>query len=213
MSKVPSAAISRMVTYLRILDGLEAAGQSRTSSEQLAQEAQVSAFQVRKDLSYFGSYGTRGVGYTVPVLRRELMQILGLTRRWGVCIVGMGRLGQALADYPGFSEHFDLRAFFDSDPKKQGLRIRNASIEGLEALPGAVSEKRIDMGLIAVPAHSAQAVADRLVQSGIRGILNFAPVVLEVPREVTVENVDFLAGLSRLSFFVLNPRWREEMVG
>jgi len=213
MAKVPSAAISRLVTYLRILEDLEARGINRTSSEQLAEEAQVTAFQVRKDLSYFGSYGTRGVGYTVQVLRRELRQILGLNRRWGLCIVGMGRLGQAIADYPGFSEIFELRGLFDRDPSKITTTFRGLQVESMDNLPRAVAERRIDFGLLAVPADSAQAVADRLVELGIKGILNFAPAVLEVPKEVAVENVDFLAGLSRLSFFVLNPKWREEMIG
>ncbi|WP_027882382.1 redox-sensing transcriptional repressor Rex [Meiothermus rufus] len=213
MAKVPSAAISRLVTYLRILEDLEARGINRTSSEQLAEEAQVTAFQVRKDLSYFGSYGTRGVGYTVQVLRRELRQILGLNRRWGLCIVGMGRLGQAIADYPGFSEIFELRGLFDHDPAKLGLTFHGLAVESMENLPRAVAERRIEFGLLAVPADSAQAVANRLVESGIKGILNFAPIVLEVPKEVAVENVDFLAGLSRLSFFVLNPKLREEMIG
>ncbi|RDI96204.1 redox-sensing transcriptional repressor Rex [Meiothermus sp. QL-1] len=213
MARVPSAAISRLVTYLRILEELEARGIHRTSSEQLAEEAQVTAFQVRKDLSYFGSYGTRGVGYTVQVLRRELRQILGLNRRWGLCIVGMGRLGQAIADYPGFSEIFELRGLFDHDPAKWGLHFHGLAVEGMEHLPRAIHERRIEFGLLAVPAEAAQAVANRLVESGIKGILNFAPVVLEVPKEVAVENVDFLAGLSRLAFFALNPRWREEMLG
>jgi redox-sensing transcriptional repressor len=213
MAKVPSAAISRLVTYLRILEDLEGRGINRTSSEQLAEEAQVTAFQVRKDLSYFGSYGTRGVGYTVQILRRELRQILGLNRKWGLCIVGMGRLGQAIADYPGFSEMFELKGLFDRDPSKFSMAFRGMHIEAMEALPRAVAERRIEFGLLAVPADSAQAVANRLVESGIKGILNFAPAVLEVPKEVAVENVDFLAGLSRLSFFVLNPKWREEMIG
>jgi redox-sensing transcriptional repressor len=213
MAKVPSATISRLVTYLRVLEELEARGVTRTSSEQLAEESQVTAFQVRKDLSYFGSYGTRGVGYTVQVLRRELRQILGLHRRWGLCIVGMGRLGQALAHYPGFGAQFELRAFFDIDPEKHRLVFRGLPVRPLEELPEQVSEAQIDFGLITVPPQAAQGVADLLVRSGIRGILNFAPVVLEVPREVPVENVDFLAGLSRLAFFALNPRWREEMIG
>jgi redox-sensing transcriptional repressor len=211
--KIPSAAISRLVTYLRILEELEGRGINRTSSEQLAEEAQVTAFQVRKDLSYFGSYGTRGVGYTVQILRRELRQILGLNRKWGLCIVGMGRIGQALAYYPGFSEIFDLRGFFDADPAKHGIKIGHLAVAGLADLPRAVSEGRIEFGLIAVPGEAAQSVADKLVEAGIKGILNFAPVVLEVPKEIAVENVDFLAGISRLAFFVLNPKWREEMIG
>ncbi|MDX2007446.1 MAG: redox-sensing transcriptional repressor Rex [Meiothermus sp.] len=213
MAKVPNAAISRLVTYLRILEDLEARGVSRTSSEQLAEEAQVTAFQVRKDLSYFGSYGTRGVGYTVQILRRELRQILGLNRKWGLAIVGMGRLGQAIADYPGLGELFELRGLFDRDPSKFSMSFRGMSVEGMDGLPRAVAERRIEFGLLAVPADTAQVVANRLVESGIKGILNFAPAVLEVPKEVAVENVDFLTGLSRLSFFVLNPKWREEMIG
>ena len=197
--KVPEAAISRLITYLRILEELEAQGVHRTSSEQLGELAQVTAFQVRKDLSYFGSYGTRGVGYTVPVLKRELRHILGLNRKWGLCIVGMGRLGSALADYPGFGESFELRGFFDVDPEKVGRPVRGGVIEHVD--------------LLTVPREAAQKAADLLVAAGIKGILNFAPVVLEVPKEVAVENVDFLAGLTRLSFAILNPKWREEMMG
>lgn len=211
--KVPSAAISRLVTYLRILEDLEGRGISRTSSEQLAEEAQVTAFQVRKDLSYFGSYGTRGVGYTVQVLRRELRHILGLNRRWNLAIMGMGRIGQALADYPGLSQTFELKALFDNDPHKVGREIRGLRVEGLDALPQVAVAQRLEVGLIAVPSDAAQEVADHLVNVGIKGILNFAPVVLEVPKEVVVENVDFLAGLTRLSFFILNPKWREELIG
>ncbi len=210
--KVPSAAISRLVTYLRILEELEAKGIHRTSSEHLAEEAQVTAFQVRKDLSYFGSYGTRGVGYAVPVLRREIRHILGLNRRWGLAIVGMGRLGGALADYPGFGESFELRGFFDVDPAKVGKPVRGGVIEPVELLPERVPG-RIEIALLTVPREAAQEAADLLVRAGIKGILNFAPVVLEVPPEVAVENVDFLAGLTRLSFFILNPKWREEMMG
>jgi redox-sensing transcriptional repressor len=210
--KVPSAAISRLITYLRILEELEARGIHRTSSEQLAEEAQVTAFQVRKDLSYFGSYGTRGVGYTVPVLKRELRHILGLNRRWGLAIVGMGRLGSALADYPGFGETFELRGFFDVDPEKIGKPVGRGVIEPMEALSQRVPG-RIEIALLTVPREAAQEAADQLVRAGIKGILNFAPVVLEVPKEVAVENVDFLAGLTRLAFFILNPKWGEEMVG
>lgn len=210
--KVPSAAISRLITYLRILEELEAKGIHRTSSEQLAEEAQVTAFQVRKDLSYFGSYGTRGVGYTVPVLKRELRHILGLNRRWGLAIVGMGRLGSALADYPGFGETFELRGFFDVDPEKIGKPVGRGVIEPMEALSQRVPG-RIEIALLTVPREAAQEAADQLVRAGIKGILNFAPVVLEVPKEVAVENVDFLAGLTRLAFFILNPKWGEEVVG
>lgn len=211
--KIPSAAISRLVTYLRILDELESVGVLRTSSDYLAQEAQVTAFQVRKDLSYFGSYGTRGVGYTVPVLRRELRYVLGLHRRWNLAIVGMGRIGQALAHYPGLAGTFELMGLFDTDPQKLGQPLGSLTIQPVEELAASVASRRIEVGLIAVPADNAQEVANQMVEAGLRGILNFAPVVLDVPREVVVENVDFLAGLTRLSFFLLNPRLHEEMMG
>lgn len=208
--RIPSATISRLVTYLRILEDLERQGIQRTSSEQLAEEAQVTAFQVRKDLAYFGSYGTRGVGYTVPVLRRELRQILGLSRKWRLCIVGMGRLGQALADYPGLSESFTLAGLFDIDPNKIGLAFRGISVQHTSALGNAIAEREIEIGLVAVPAPAAQEVADQLAEAGARGILNFAPTVLEAKRGIAVENVDFLTGLSRLSFYILNPRMGPE---
>jgi redox-sensing transcriptional repressor len=213
VSKIPDATITRLVRYLRVLERMEEAGAVRTSSEELARLTGVTAFQVRKDLAYFGSYGTRGVGYTVPVLRRELRQILGLGRRWRLILVGMGRLGQALADYPGLAENYELVAWFDVDPAVVGRQIGPVSVRPLEELEPTVRGEHVDVALLAVPEAQAQTVADRLVRAGIRGILNFAPVVLSVPDEVAVENVDFMAGLSRLGFFMLNPRWREEMMG
>jgi len=200
--RVPDATISRLVTYLRVLEALERRGVTRTSSEQLAEEAQVTAFQVRKDLAYFGSYGTRGVGYSVPLLKRELRNILGLSRKWRLAIVGMGRLGQALADYPGLSEVFEPVGFFDVDPEKIGKPVAQGVIESLAELPRAVRERNIEIGMIAVPAEAAQEVAELLVEAGIKGILNFAPRVLEVPPRVPVENIDFLTGLARLTYFL-----------
>ncbi len=211
-TKVPSATVSRLVTYLRVLEDLERRGVLKTSSEQLAEEAQVTAFQVRKDLAYFGSYGTRGVGYSVPLLKRELRRLLGLSRKWRLAIVGMGRLGQALADYPGLDENFEPVGFFDVDPGKIGQPLTKGTIEPFAKMPQVVRERGIEIGMITVPAEAAQEVADRLVQAGVKGILNFAPVVLEAPKDIPVENVDFLAGLSRLSFFVsrhMNERWTE----
>ena len=211
-AKVPDATVSRLVTYLRVLEALERAGVTRTSSEQLAEEAQVTAFQGRKDLAYFGNYGTRGVGYSVPLLKREIRRILGLSRRWRVVLVGMGRLGQALADYPGLGEEYELVGLLDIDPAKVGKRLARGVVEPLSALEEVVSLRGAELGLIAVPADAAQEVADRLVRAGIRGILNFAPVVLEVPPEVAVENVDLVAGLNRLTYFVTQGM-REEWVG
>jgi redox-sensing transcriptional repressor len=223
---IPSATISRLVTYLRILEKLETAGVNRTSSKHLSDLAQVSAFQVRKDLAYFGRFGTRGMGYTVGVLKRELRRILGLTRPWNVVILGMGRLGQAIANYPGASEYeFSFVGLFDIDPNKVGSPVRNLTIEHMDTLRRFVSEQReaVDMGFLAVPPDKAQEAAQILVEAGVKGVLNFAPVVLqprileggregEVADEwkgVVVENVDFLAGMKRLAFYILNPNLKE----
>lgn len=212
MSTIPTATISRLVTYLRILSDLEAQGIKNTSSEQLAEEAQVSAFQVRKDLAYFGRFGTRGAGYTVPTLRRELRRILGLTRAWNVAIVGMGRLGQAIAHYPNFDQYdFMLKAFFDIRPEIIGKEFAGIKVDSMENLSKVVKEKGIDMGFVTVPQASAQDAADALVQAGVKGILNFAPTVINVPKDVHVEPVDFLAGLKRLSFYIINPHLKEEL--
>ncbi len=213
MSTIPTATISRLVTYLRILTTLENQGIKNTSSDQLAEEAQVSAFQVRKDLAYFGRFGTRGAGYTVPTLRRELRRILGLNRPWNVAIVGMGRLGQAIADYPNFDQYdFSLKACFDNNPKVVGQTVGAMPIQSTDKMAEVVKEKGIDIGFLTVPQAAAQAAADDLVAAGIKGILNFAPVVINVPKEVHVEPVDFLAGLKRVSFYIINPGLKEELV-
>lgn len=212
MSSVPTATVSRLVTYLRILTRLEAQGVKKTSSEHLADEAQVSAFQVRKDLAYFGRFGTRGAGYTVPTLRRELRRILGLTRPWSAAIVGVGRLGEAILHYPNFIDYdFSLKGAFDNNPAKVGLELAGVRVSHVESLPQVVREKGIDIGIITVPQAAAQEAADTLVRAGIKGILNFAPTIIEVPKEVHVEPVDFMASLKRLSFYILNPQLREEL--
>lgn len=212
MSTIPTATISRLVTYLRILSVLEDAGIKNTSSEQLADEAQVSAFQVRKDLAYFGRFGTRGAGYTVPTLRRELRRILGLTRAWNVAIVGMGRLGQAIGHYPNLEQYdFVLKSVFDVNPSLIGQEVAGLTVQHMEELPRLVKEKGIDIGFLTVPPEAAQETADALVAAGIKGILNFAPQVISVPKDIHVEPVDFLAGLKRLSFYIINPGLKEEL--
>ena len=204
--RVPSATVGRLVTYLRLLTELEEEGTRTTSSDELASRAHVSAFQIRKDLAYFGRFGTRGAGYTVATLRRELRRILGLTRPWTVAIFGMGRLGQALADYPNFDRYdFRLRAAFDADPAKAGLRVGGLVVEPVAALAERVTELGVDMAFLTVPAPAAQVAADAIVAAGVRGILNFAPAVLDVPETVHVEPIDFLAGLKRLAYHMVGP--------
>jgi len=196
--------VSRLIVYLRVLDSLASAGKSRTSSEYLGNEAQVSPFQVRKDLAYFGRFGTRGIGYDVAELGQRIRTILGLGRSWNTCIVGLGRLGQALVDYPGFGpqKEFHLVALFDTDSAKIGKCFGGLAVRHNWELPQAVAELNIQLGMIAVPASSAQEVATALVQAGIRGILNFAPAVIEVPLHVFVEKTDVSAALERLTFYL-----------
>ncbi|WP_456410251.1 redox-sensing transcriptional repressor Rex, partial [Oceanithermus sp.] len=174
MAKIPDATITRIVRYLRALERMEEAGRVRTSSEELARLTGVTAFQVRKDLAYFGSYGTRGVGYTVPILRRELRQILGLGRKWHLIIVGMGRLGQALADYPGLAEGYELVAGFDVNPEVIGRTAGLVQVEPMDRLEEVVRSRHVEVALLTVPEAQAQPVAERLVRAGVRGILNFA---------------------------------------
>lgn len=199
--RIPNATVGRLVTYLRILDRVRQDGIERISSAELSERAAVSAFQVRKDLAYFGSFGTRGAGYAVASLSKELEGILGLSRSWNVAIVGVGRLGEALAHYPHLERYrFLLRALFDVDPEKVGRTISGAHVHPVDRLADVVRDLRIDIALLTVPADAAQPAADRAVAAGVTGILNFAPVVVTAPSHVHVEPVDFLAGLKRLSF-------------
>ncbi|MCP2015831.1 redox-sensing transcriptional repressor [Deinococcus sp. HSC-46F16] len=220
MTGIPTATISRLVTYLRILEGLEAHEISRTSSNDLAERAGVTAFQVRKDLAYFGRFGTRGMGYTVPILKRELMRVLGLNQTWNVVVVGVGRLGQAIANYPGASDYqFQYVGLFDVNPDVVGRTVRGLTVRHMDELPEFVRGNKVDMGFLAVPPDHAQDAAQALAGAGVRGILNFAPTVIQPRmleragqqeisdewRAVIVENVDFLAGMKRLAFYILNP--------
>lgn len=197
----PPATISRLITYLRAVSDLLEQGNRITSSEALAGATYISAFQIRKDLAYFGTFGTRGSGYDVQVVHERLREILGLTTVYNVGIVGLGRLGQALTDYPTFGEYgFSIRALFDHDPARIGQRFGGVSVTASADMAAVVAQQGIEMMLITVPVQAAQPVADQVVRSGVNAILNFAPAVLNVPAGVAVESVDFLAGLKRLSY-------------
>ena len=194
--------MARLPLYYRAL--LEVSEQSvgTVSSEQLAGLAGVNAAKVRKDLSYLGSYGTRGVGYDVDYLMREITQELGLTQDWPVLIVGLGNLGRALANYRGFGARgFRIVALVDADPEKIGERIGEMAIETLDALPTIVADRQVAIGVIATPAHAAQSVTDRLVAAGVRSILNFAPAVVTVPDGVSIRKVDLATELQILAFY------------
>jgi redox-sensing transcriptional repressor len=200
---IPEATVARLPVYLRsLLDLAEARGAMTVSSEDLARMAGVNAAKVRKDLSYLGSYGTRGVGYDVEYLLYQISRELGLTQDWPAAIVGVGNLGRALASYKGFGERgFRIKALFDVDEAMVGGTFGGLEVKHLDELKATVVEDGISIGIIATPPVAAQEVADKLVDAGIRSILNFAPGVVDVPPQVTIRKVDLSIELQILSFY------------
>jgi redox-sensing transcriptional repressor len=198
---VPDATVARLPLYLRALGSLAEDGVSTVSSEELAAAAGVNSAKLRKDLSYLGSYGTRGVGYDVDYLVFQVSRELGLTQDWPVVIVGLGHLGHALANYGGFaSRGFAIRALVDSDPAIVGTEIAGLTVTPLERLEDVVGDLGVAIGVIATPAQVAQEVCDRLVAAGVSSILNFAPSVLAVPDHVEVRKVDMSIERQILAF-------------
>lgn len=200
---VPNPAIRRLSLYLRQLELLAAEGQATVSSRRLAQSLGLTDAQVRKDLTYFGQFGRPGVGYEIKLLIQNLRRIFGTDRVSPTLLVGLGNIGRALATYQGFNpKGFTLVALFDADPRKIGLEIGSMRVRPMSELAGVVASEGIRLGLMAVPVSAAQDVADQMVQAGIRGILNFAPVRLGVPPGVVVHNLDVAAELEQLSFLI-----------
>jgi redox-sensing transcriptional repressor len=200
--RIPEATVARLPVYLRSLSELVDAKIATVSSERLAEMAGVNAAKVRKDLSYLGSYGTRGVGYDVEYLLFQMSRELGLTRDWPVVIVGAGNLGQALANYGGFTQRgFPVTVLVDADRSKVGQRIHGLAVHHLDELPDLAAELGIAIGIIATPAVAAQEVADRLVAAGVGSILNFAPAVISVPEGTSLRKVDLALELQILSFY------------
>ncbi|MGH3423132.1 MAG: redox-sensing transcriptional repressor Rex [Nocardioidaceae bacterium] len=198
---IPEATIARLPVYLRALIALGEHGMHTASSEQLASAAGVNSAKLRKDLSYLGSYGTRGVGYDVEYLRYQIAREIGLTQDWPVVIVGIGNLGQALSNYGGFrSRGFRIVALFDGDSSRVGERLGDLVIEQMSELERVVAEQHISIGVIATPGPAAQEVADRLVAAGVTSILNFAPSVLTVPDGIDVRKVDLSIELQILAY-------------
>jgi redox-sensing transcriptional repressor len=209
--RIPEATVARLPVYLRSLLELAETKVATISSERLAEMAGVNAAKVRKDLSYLGSYGTRGVGYDVEYLLFQMSRELGLTHDWPVVIVGIGNLGQALANYAGFSERgFPVAALVDADPSKVGVQIGDLTVRHLDELPDLVTEHGIAIGIVATPAEAAQAVADKLVAAGVRSVLNFAPAVISVAPGASLRKVDLAVELQILSFY---QQQRLEAVG
>lgn len=200
---IPEAAVARLAVYLRVLSGLVDAHVRTISSEELAAETGVNSAKLRKDLSYIGSYGTRGVGYDVAVLVEEIERILGLTRKHSVAVVGIGNLGHALANYGGFPNRgFPVAALFDVDADLIGVPVGGIPVDHIDDIPEVCVARGVSIGVIATPIGAAQPVCDRLVSAGVRCILNFAPVVLQVPDDVEVRKVDLAVEMQILSFHV-----------
>ncbi len=191
MRKISESTVRRLSLYLRFLEQFDAQGQTTISSAELARRGGTTSAQVRKDLSFFGSFGKRGLGYSVPELTARIRDILGLRRTYRVVLVGAGRIGSALVQYPGFRQRgFHVAAIYDKDPKKIGSRWNGLVVR--------------DIRIVVTPAEAAQDVVDRLVRAGVKAILNFAPVQLAVPVDVAVKSVNMALELETLSFALAN---------
>jgi redox-sensing transcriptional repressor len=200
--RIPEATVARLPLYYRALVEMAEQRIPTVSSDRLAEMAGVNAAKVRKDFSYLGSYGTRGVGYDVEYLLFQISRELGLTQDWPVVIVGIGNLGAALANYRGFSARgFRIVALVDADPAKCGKTIGGLPVEPLADLPRIVADRQVAIGIIATPASAAQEVSELLVTAGVTSVLNFAPTVIAVPPGVSLRKVDLSIELQILSFY------------
>ena len=205
MRKVAESTVRRLSLYLRFLEEFEGQGVATVSSGSLASRGGTTSAQVRKDLSFFGSFGKRGLGYPVPELADRLRQILGLKRRYQVALIGAGKIGSALVQYRGFRQRgFDIVAIFDSDPAKVGKQWNGLTIHDVAALERELARHPIDMAVLVTPAEAAQAVTDRLITLGVKAILNFAPIQLAEPDDVVVKTVYLALELETLSYALAN---------
>lgn len=199
---IPKATVARLPLYLHAIDALQAAGTGTVSSEMLAKRLNVNAAKVRKDLSFLGTHGVRGVGYDSAILGTQIREALGLTRDFGVVIVGMGNLGTALANYVGFAPAgFHIVGIYDTDEAKIGTKVGGLAIKHTRRLASDIAENSVEIGIIATPAETAQEVAERLEECGVRSILNFAQTVLQVER-AEVRRVDLSTELQILGHYV-----------
>ncbi len=207
MKKISESAVRRLSLYLRFLQEASDAGVDTISSGELAERGGTTSAQVRKDLSLFGSFGKRGLGYSVPELLREIRAILGLSHTWSVALVGAGKIGSALFSYRDFQRRgFHIQAVFDADPAKVGERWGDLRVQDDREMDEALRQGGVQIAVVAVPAEAAQAVVDRVVKAGVRAILNFAPARLRVPRGVALRNVDLAVELEGLSFALMTGK-------
>ena len=205
MRRIAESTVRRLSIYLSFLEEIQDDGVTTTSSDDLARLGGTTSAQGRKDLSFFGSFGKRGLGYSVPELTTALREILGLGKKWRVCIIGAGKIGAALARYEGFRERgFDVTALYDSDPAKVGHRSGHIVIRDTKELEKDVEAHRFDIAVITVPAENAQPIVDRLVKAGLKAILSFAPTQLSVPDDVELRTVNMAMELEGLTFALTN---------
>lgn len=203
LPSIPAPAVKRLCLYLRELEALTEAGRNTVSSKQLGQLLGLTDAQVRKDLAYFGQFGQPGIGYDVNQLMTELRRVLGTDKGWNACLVGAGNLGRALLAHAGFERKgFRIMAVLDASPRLQNEYIHGLRIRSMDELDETVRELETRLGIIAVPASSAQDVCDRLVAAGVRGIMNFAPKRLQVSGDVSIVSVDLAVQLEQLAFQV-----------
>jgi len=201
--EIPEVVINRLPIYARALAALADAGETVVSSQALGEALDVTPAQIRKDLSYFGRFGKQGRGYNVPGLLAKLREILGLDRQWHVCVVGVGRLGQAIVEYGGFEpQGFQIVAAFDANPALFGKQVGSLTVRDSADLDGFLCANPVDIGIVAVPAPAAQKVVDRLVEAGIRAILNYAPVSPHVPRGVNLRHIDPVIAMQSMTFYI-----------
>ena len=201
--QVPEVVVLRLPLYVRALTSLMEEGSEVVSSQQLGRRLQMTPAQIRKDLSYFGRFGKQGRGYNVTFLLEELRRILGLDRSWRACIVGVGRLGRAIINYPGFApEGFSIVAVFDNDPKRIGSTLGGLKVQPMCELAETVKLTDATIGIVAVPSTQAQSVIDQLVGTGLTGILNYAPVAPQVPDGTVLMNIDPVLSLQAMTFYL-----------
>ncbi|MCL6429898.1 MAG: redox-sensing transcriptional repressor Rex [Anaerolineae bacterium] len=203
LTDVPEIVVRRLPLYLRALTALAESNHLVTSSQELAARLGISSAQIRKDLSYFGEFGKQGMGYEVPYLRDQLRRILQADRHWSMVLVGAGDLGHAIVNYASFKRwDYEIIAIFDNDPAKIGRKLGGLTIRPADELESAVRELGVQIGIIAVPAAQAQAVAERLIRGGVRAILNYAPVSLNLPPDVRVHSIDPVVGLQSMTYYL-----------
>ena len=201
--KIPDIIIGRLPVYLRALQRMADMGLKTTSSQELGENVGISAAQIRKDISQFGEFGKQGTGYSIEYLINKLREILKVDRIWDVIVVGAGDMGHAVANYQGFMKRgFHVVAIFDSDKSKVGQKIGNFTVEDTEVMHERIKELGVKLAMLTVPAAAAQSVADQLVQAGVRAILNYTPISLNVPGNVKVQYIDPSTHLQRMTYYL-----------